>query len=285
MFGNEDGTSSPRCSPPTTSPATTRSTGPPPCASWSSRGLSNNELLKIINGNINRGYNLGAWNCRKGLINGNGVASFKLDEVKEILNKKKLHMMCVIETDLHGRMSRSLRRNPLSRKEIEVILAIPGYNMYLPATWKHHGQARILVYAREDLKVSERSLAADLTDLPMITFEIGFSREKRTTVNFFYREFTSGVTGLNTLNDQLERLSRMVKHWRSLASSNKDLVCLGDANLCAVKWNDEDYYLKDQAEVVQTFLLETGSSQLVKNFTRSEIVSGGTLSRSCIDHC
>ena len=37
--------------------------------------------------------------------------------------------------------------------------------------------------------------------------------------------------------------------------------------------------------MVQTFLLETGSSQLVKDFTRSEIAAGGVVSRSCIDHC
>ena len=83
----------------------------------------------------------------------------------------------------------------------------------------------------------------------------------------------------------MKRLRRMINVWRLLAKSNKDLVCLGDANLCAIKWNEDDYYLKDQAEMVQTFLLETGSSQFVKNYTRSEITSGGGVSRSCIDHC
>ena len=43
--------------------------------------------------------------------------------------------------------------------------------------------------------------------------------------------------------------------------------------------------MKDLAEVVQTFLFETGSSQLVRGFTRSEIVRGGAVSRSLIDHC
>ena len=43
--------------------------------------------------------------------------------------------------------------------------------------------------------------------------------------------------------------------------------------------------MKEHAELVQMFLLETDSTQLVKNFTRSEFVQGGVLSRSCIDHC
>ena len=140
------------------------------------------------------------------------------------------------------------------------------------------------MYAREELKVSERILETELNDLPMVTLEVGFNTEKKTIVNFFYREFSSGVTGLGTSGDQMERLRRMIEHWRSLSNSNKDLVCLGDANLCAMRWNDRDYYLKEQADIVQTFLLETDSSQLVKSFTRSELVQGGLVSRSCIDH-
>ena len=77
--------------------------------------------------------------------------------------------------------------------------------------------------------------------MPLLTLEVGFSVEKKTIVNFFYREFTSGVTGLSSADDQLERLGRMVRYWQTLARSNKDLVCIGDANLCAVKWNEEDY--------------------------------------------
>ena len=185
----------------------------------------------MIDGNKTRGYNIGMWNCRRGLLTGSGVASSKLDEIKLFISKSRLHVLCVIEADLHSRMSRSARKNQVIRKEIDLLLGIPGYKIHLPSTWKQHGQARIMVYARHDLKVKERPLAADLADLPMITLEIGFSVEKKIIVNFFYREFTSGVTGLNTTKDQLERLDRMVKHWKYLTRSNRDLVCLGDANL------------------------------------------------------
>ena len=64
-----------------------------------------------------------------------------------------------------------------------------------------------------------------------------------------------------------------------------DVICLGDANLCAVKWQDENFQDKDLAEMTQNFLLETSSTQLVKEYTRSEIGPGGMVSRSCIDHC
>ena len=133
------------------------------------------------------------------------------------------------------------RRVTVTKKEIENVLGIPGYKIYLPITWKMHGQRRMIVYAKEDLNVSEKAHGEEFSDLPILTFEIAFSKEKKTQVNFFYREFSNGVTGLTTLQDQTQGLNRMIKLWTILASSNKDLVCLGDANLCAMKWNEEDY--------------------------------------------
>ena len=228
---------------------------------------------------------MGMWNCRKGLIDMNYEATSKFEEVKQFLIKRKLHMLCLIETDLHGTMSRHRRTVTLTKNDIYSVLGISGYNIYLPSTWKRHGQARILVYAKEELNINEKQLEASLTDLPILSFEISLGKEKKTIVNFFYREFTSGVTGLKTSQEQLERLNRMIKHWKILMDSNKDVVCLGDANLCAMKWNDSNYQFKEHAETVQTFLLETETSQLVKQFTRSEFARGGVVSRSCIDHC
>ena len=91
-----------------TSPPESRSTRPPPCAAWAWCGLTNNELQKMINGNKG-GYNLGMWNCRKGLIDMKYEATSKFEEVKQFLIKRKLHMLCLIETDLDGTMSRNRR--------------------------------------------------------------------------------------------------------------------------------------------------------------------------------
>ena len=55
-------------------------------------------------------------------------------------------------------------------------------------------------------------LETNLTKLPIQTFEIVIGFESKTLVNLFYREFTSGVTGLNTEQGQLERLDRMINH-------------------------------------------------------------------------
>ena len=60
---------------------------------------------------------------------------------------------------------------------------------------------------------------------------------------------------------------------------------MGDANICAVEWSEKDYKNKELSSLIQEFMADTASSQLVKEFTRSEVIRGGAVSRSCIDHC
>ena len=60
---------------------------------------------------------------------------------------------------------------------------------------------------------------------------------------------------------------------------------MGDANICALKWFEEGYKPKDLSDMVQNFLVESACVQLVKENTRSEIVQGGNVAESCIDHC
>ena len=94
-------------------------------------------------------------------------------------------MLCIVEADLHSGMSRNRRNVTLTKKEICSNLGISGYSIHLPATWKQHGQARLIVYANEELTVKEIGLETSLTDLPLITFEIGFAKERKTIVIVF----------------------------------------------------------------------------------------------------
>ena len=247
--------------------------------------MTSNKLAKMVNGNRRLGYHLGIWNCRKGLIKDKEVST-KMVDVKNFIYSKKLHMFCLVESDLHGQASRHRRTQPLTTADIHTQLAIPGYKIYLPSTWDKHGQARLIVYAKEELQVKEINTTGDsVSDLPTITFLISLGKERKTAVNFFYREHTGGVSGLNDIHAQNDRLFRQINHWRTLCKSKHDFISLGDCNLDYNRWYDEDYHLHDQVAMVQSFLLDTTSSQIVKTFTRSEIVQGGALSRSCIDHC
>ena len=130
------------------------------------------------------------------------------------------------------------------------------------------------------MKIKMIPLARELTDLPCITCQIGTGKEKKTLVSFFYREWTSGVSGLAEASQQKERLKRQVQHWKTAQQGNKDTIVLEDANLCAHKWEDEGYPYKELAGQILDYLGETLSIQIVTQKTRHDLASS-----SCLDHC
>ena len=91
------------------------------------------------------------------------------------------------------------------------------------------------------------------------------------------------MTGESTKASQLVQLQKHVSQWDTLVRSGRNFVSLGDANICALQWNDSNYKHKDLANVVHTFLLRESCVQLVKKYTRVQSVAG-VVQRSCIDH-
>ena len=109
----------------------------------------------MINGNRGCSYNIGMWNCRKGLVDGENQATYKMVEVKKFIEKHNLHLLCLVESGLHGPASRIRRRNPITTQGILSNLQIEGYRIILPKTWQYHNQARIILFAKDDLKVTK----------------------------------------------------------------------------------------------------------------------------------
>ena len=223
--------------------------------------------MHSINGNRRLGYKIASWNCNRGLLKANNdvIDSEKLVDVKLFIQEHKPHIFCVIESDLHGPNSRTYRRNILTTETILDQLKIEGYSLHLPETWYKYDQARLVVYVNDDIKYKKISIDNNINDLPTMTFEVGLGREKKTVVNFFYREWKGGIQGDSDQASQIDRLTRQVQHWRDLTTQDRDLVILGDANLCAKSWNNPDYPSdkKQLASIVNDFLLEESLIQTV----------------------
>ena len=239
--------------------------------------------MHALYGNRKIGYNVASWNCRRGLLDPDGSPSSKLIDIQMYLHKHRLHILGVIEADLHGHQSRIFRKNPLSTNDIHEKLKIDGYHIILPQSWYIHNQARVLMYVREDVKVQMINCSGNNTDLPSISVQIGLGKE-RTCVNIFYREFTGGVSGSSNLQSQIDRLDRQIGHWKTLYSQGRDVLILGDCNICAAKWNDDNFPNMDLANKIQDFLLKHASLQLVTSITRVEL-KNGLVQKSIIDHC
>ena len=229
-------------------------------------GTNINKVMHAQNGNKrNLGYKIAAWNCNRGLLKSGDQDSDKLTEIKLFIEENKPHLLGIIESDLHGPNSRANRRTTFTTDEIQEKLKIDGYSIYFPNTWEAHHQARLVVYINNEIKVKVKDLAVENNDLPTITFEIGLGREKKSLVNFYYREWTSGVSGEKSEQSQVDRFERQVQVWRNLSAESRDIVLLGDANFCFFDCNDQDYpkHLKEISTIAMDFYLEEAFSQLV----------------------
>ena len=247
--------------------------------------LSVNFLMKMTNGNGFNKYRIATWNCRKGLIDGNKLPTAKVTEIKHFLYEMNIHLLCVTEVDIHGTKSTNLVRQKLSQSEVTDALHIPDYSIQFPTSWMVYGVARLIIYVKKDIKIKVHKTPLSCADLPAFSCEIGIGREKKTVVGCYYREFTSAISGLKDKNSQKERLIRHISEWnRACERGSKDVMILGDSNLCIFKWDDENYHDKEMAEMVKHFLLENNCKQMVAEYTRSEIGRGGTVVKSCIDH-
>ena len=143
------------------------------------------------------------------------------------------------------------------------------------------------MFVSETLKLKKCKITSPelYCDLSNISIEIGLGRERKTVVNLFYQEWTSGVTGDSSTAATEDRLKRQINYWKNLHNNYKDIVLMGDQNLCALTWNDDNFspQLKPLANLVNEFIIEENHSQIVKTYTRSESYNG-TISRSCVDH-
>ena len=118
--------------------------------------------------------------------------------------------MAINEAGIHGPQSLTIRRSPMDEDGIHRELAIPGFKILLPKSWHSYGTARIIVYVSTDTHAQIINTNTDTADLPLLSMYAKWGAEAKTIFNFFYREFTGGVSGLKTTNAQADRLYRLL---------------------------------------------------------------------------
>ena len=247
--------------------------------------FNQNQLQHSIQGNRRSiGYKLALWNCGRGLLTEN---ENKIIDIKRYIEQNKPHLLCITEADLHGPKSRLNCKTVFSTQDIEEKLHITGYSLLLPDTWRHFDQTRLIVFVSDDIKAAVVPQLPANNDLPIMSLDIGLGKSRKTRVNYYYREWTNGVTGDNSQQGQVERLERLISHWGVLPGQNEqDCVLLGDANLCALSWNEPDYPSdrRELADLVKLFFSNESFTQLVSVFTRSQKTSNNEITRSFLDH-
>ena len=243
-----------------------------------------NKAKHALNGNRHRlGIKACSWNCNRGLLDEHGHATAKVAEINNFLLSHSVNLMAVIEAGIHGANSLTIRRTPMTDTSIHRELSIPGYKILLPDTWHAYGTARILLYVMLDIHAKVISTPTQITDLPIVSVTAKRGAEAKTIFNFFYREFTGGVSGLRTAESQVDRLTRMLAHWSELDALGFDMVTLGDMNLCYTKWTELGCQSQALIDLVKASQLTCTLEQLVNVTTRSQLI-GDDVITSTIDH-
>ena len=132
-----------------------------------------------------------------------------------LLETDRVDVLAVIEAGLHGPLSRTKKRRPLCTADIMSILYQPGYKILLPATWSHDQQARMFIYYRDTLRIKEKKVPLNLTDLPLLSVEVSKGMERSTLFSCFYRDHMGGVSSIESQKNRLQR----VLSWRSTLST------------------------------------------------------------------
>ena len=218
---------------------------------WAQAGLQPNKIQKIINGNRrSQGYKLAVWNCGRGLVQED--FSIKFNEIKKFVESKKPHCFAIIESDFFSPQSDANRTRKYTTNEN---LKIDGYKIEFPKTWNIHGQARLICYVSEEIKYTRKYFDQTFDHIQSITLEIGLGRATKTIVPYYYREWKNSVTKKSSPASQLADSGCTSTSGRSLAS-------LGDANICSMSWNEDNFQHKNMSEEVQRFLFEESCFQM-----------------------
>ena len=246
--------------------------------SWSSPAAAN-KLCHLTYGNRrNQGYKYCSWNCDKGFINEN-----KIDDVKLFIEKYSPHVVGVSEVNIVRNEENldSASNISISTAQLYEKYNIQDYKILLPDSWLHYNKARVIVYVRDDLNVKQVPLEVSAKHLQCVNLEIGLGRAKKHFCSYFYREWTSCVTGSST--NQKDDLQLLLDCLRNNNAINRDLIALGDMNLCALKMEEPGYEHSGLANLVQDFQMEENITQLIQNYTRIRLVNN-QIQRSCLDH-
>ena len=111
-----------------------------------------NQVCHSLNGNRKQqGLTVASWSCGRSVIQ-------KIDDIKLFIKKHRPHLFAISEADLHGQNSLQFRRNTFTAEEIFESLEIDGYHVILPDTWQLFDQARIIVFASNNITVKMREI-------------------------------------------------------------------------------------------------------------------------------
>ena len=206
-----------------------------------------------------------SWNIRRGLI-------IREQELKNIIKQNKLNIIFLVETDTNA-----------VNKESD--FKIEGFKTVVQNKKDDSTPTRIVCLIDERLS-AQISIRNDLTsmDFPSLWIEVENSAGVNSICGGFYREWTPN--GKNTIEAQVGAMEVFTDQIERAASETKNLVILGDANLCSNRWNLPHFKYKRISDELRETLTQCGLKQLEigKTYLADRLSPDGAEIESCLDH-
>ena len=189
----------------------------------------------------------------------------KKDDIESIIEDYRPHVLGLSEANLR-------KEDNLS----EVQLA--DYNLHICPTIDNpnHGVSRVVVYTHKSLVVKSRP---DLMNpqVSSVWLEVGLPGRQKFLICNTYREWgypNQPDRSSHSIIAQKDRWSLFLDQWESAITKDKEILILGDINICHKKWMKQDLSPSDMAYKLRPLTYELfdriiphGFCQLVQGFS------------------
>ena len=208
----------------------------------------------MVNGNRKEG--------RKSLkiVHWNGGAKFwtnKTEHIECMINELRPDLMFVSEANIFSHNN-------------DYQIDIEGYKIYHPKQHYSLGYSRIILLAREELKIEIQSNLMD-DDIASIWLKVVRKGARKLFICGIYREHQ---LLLQPDPNTTKLPEQQLKRWRTFinrvvdATRNAKCIIIGDTNLDHLKWLDPDQHHKDMVNMMKNEVETLGYSQSIVGPTR-----------------
>ena len=208
---------------------------------------------------------IGCWNIRRGLVK-------RELELKLMLHEEKISIMFLTETDTKAIKSSEDYK-------------IKGYETILQKRLEDNETIRVVCLVKVDMKDQIR-LREDLMspDFPSIWLEMTRNNEKGCIISGFYREWTRN--GIRSEEEQLKSMEVFTKQMEQASMENKNMILMGDANICTLKWDEDNFRQKNIAMEIKSSLAQCGllNMDIGNTYLADRLSEDGTTIESALDH-
>ena len=192
-------------------------------------------------------------------------------ELKKILNEESVDIAFITETD-----------TKLLTKEENY--QISGYKTIFPNRISESSKIRIIALVKENI-TGQIKIRRDLMSntFPSIWLELNNQIQKNTLIAGFYRQWSSETC--NKAEAELQGMDIFTDQIELAFKEAKNTIIMGDANLCANKWKDENFTHKNMSNLLRGTLESCGMKigQVGPTFMADHCQRCGMIAESWLD--